>query len=275
MLRDKPVLSWIALCAVITAIVGLVIAAGIWLGTGGRWMVQSDPLMGRAAPVGTLLWVLPEQNSSIQPGRLVEFHPPGAPERTLTRRVIARNSDGTLSTKADLAGTADSWTLSDNDVIGPVEARWWAVGWLVRAAPILLGGAIVIWLATRRWPSVRRRVPLRVLGAVLVLTVAVLVVRPLGKAHVLGYRPEASGTAVAVVDTGLLPLRVSASGAGHVVLKPGQATTLHSSERGQPPVRGVPEVPFWWYVVAALLVTVSMLWSTLRQALGTAPRRSR
>ena len=58
----------------------------------------------------------------------------------------------------------DPWRLSKSDVVGRVAMRWWGIGWVVKAAPVLLAGALL--LALLDWRLVRRgwRLPTTLLG---------------------------------------------------------------------------------------------------------------
>ena len=127
----------------IGALVAGLAGAGLWWLDGGRWQRVSDPSMGTAAPVGTLLWVRPADFATLRVGELVTFHPPGRHDVTYTHRVYSRDGDGTVRTKADL-DAPDPWRLSKSDIVGKVAMRWWGIGWLVKAAPVLLAGAEVI-----------------------------------------------------------------------------------------------------------------------------------
>src|SRR5918996_5189619 len=75
--------------------------------------------MGRAAPVGTLLWVHPADVGDIGVGDIITFRTPAEwmsatgtdaeHEQTYTHRVVDRDPDGSLRTKGDMNAAEDPW----------------------------------------------------------------------------------------------------------------------------------------------------------------------
>src|SRR5262245_18950348 len=74
--RPAPALVRVARVAAATAVTGLAALLVWWWATGGTWEIVSTPSMGRAAPVGTLLWVKPTEIDDIRVGDVVTFHTP-------------------------------------------------------------------------------------------------------------------------------------------------------------------------------------------------------
>src|SRR5581483_7135669 len=118
---------------------GLVVLAAwviAWRASGGRWYIVKSPSMGTTAPVGTLVWVRPVHFDDVHVGDVITFHPPSASGTTYTHRVVAKRTDGTLTTKGDNNDVADPWSVGRNDLIGRAAMFWWPVGWILKATPI-------------------------------------------------------------------------------------------------------------------------------------------
>ena len=175
------------------ALVAVCAVAGWWWATGGTWLTVLTPSMGQAAPVGTLLWVKPTDIGDVRVGDVVTFHTPtrvnqgvgvtSPPielgEQTYTHRVVGRHPDGALQTKGDLNAGPDPWHTDQQHLVGRVTASWPVAGWLVRALPLLILGGIAWWVITGLAASKRSRAPLRVLGAVGLVAVAIYIHNPL------------------------------------------------------------------------------------------------
>lgn len=253
------VLSW-ATCVLLAAFVVFCLA---WRADGGRWERVESPSMGTVAPVGTLLWVRPVDFASLRPGDFVSFRPPGTRGVTYSHRVLHRYPDGTVSTKGVIPGP-DPWRLHAEDVVGKVTMRWWGVGWLVAAAPMLLIGAVVVAclsLAVRR----RWRLPIAILLGSAVLSAAITWLHPFIGAQQIAFAPTAGGGADATyVGTGVLPVRLQAYRGPHVDLRDGQVGTVHVSaldahRRLRVTLR--PAVPWWWWLALVAACFVPALWS--------------
>jgi len=257
-------LSRIAGWAACVVLVGFIVFCGIWRAEGGRWERVETPSMGTVAPVGTLLWVRPVRYDALRPGDFISFHPPGQPGVTYSHLVHARHADGSLTTKGVIPAP-DPWRLHEGDVVGEVAMRWWGVGWLVSAAPVLVVGLLVIGgVRSMLRPSVR--LPAAVVLVALLVSLALAIYRPLDSAASLGFRTVAAGGAEATyVGTGLLPVRVEAESGGQVVLAAGEVGRVHlpvADATGHFRVRVVPAIPWWFWVglvgacfVPALCVT--------------------
>jgi signal peptidase I len=252
----KPVASWT--CRVRTAVwilfvavlLGSVACAGVWLLGGGRWYIVRTPSMGTAAPVGTLLWVQPVDYSTIHVGDFITFQPPGS-STTYSHRVIAIETDGTLRTKGDANSAPDTWTLTKANVIGKVDMRWWAVGWLVRAAPIVIGGALLLWLLVARFTPRPWRSPVAIVGAAVLVSVSTFVLRPLVGAERIALIPTGDGVRATYISTGLLPLHLRAAGGAQVDLRNGQTGSVFTNHLGSP--GGVlinldPNIAWWFWI---------------------------
>lgn len=265
--RLLRVLHWGLLALVLAAIVW----AAAWRVSGGRWERVETASMGTVAPVNTLLWVEPVDPASLRPGDFITFHPPGRPDLTYSHRVHAIAPDGTITTKGEITAT-DPWRLTGSDVVGRVVMRWKGVGWLVVAAPVLLGGGLLLWLVVGRLRDATWRTPVAIVGGALVLSVAIVVYRPLVQAEQLGFGVVPAGARASYVSTGLAPLRVQAYEGEHVDLRDGQVGTVTITRRDAHGRYGVavhPRVPFWWWVVLVLACFVPAAWTFL---VGAAPR---
>jgi hypothetical protein len=216
------VTRWVAAALV----VGFVTFAAGWWIEGGRWVRVETPSMGRVAPVGTLLWIKPVAFDQLKVGDFITFHPPGNAQRTFSHRVYKIDADHTIQTKGVIPAP-DPWRLTASDIVGKVHMRWWGFGWVVVAAPILLIGSLIVGFVVSRVRA-RWKLPVGLVLASLVLTVAISVYRPFVNAEQIAFAPSASGGASAsYVGTGLLPIRMQAQGGPHVVLKAGQIGTVH------------------------------------------------
>ncbi|MEV5003804.1 S26 family signal peptidase [Nocardioides sp. LML1-1-1.1] len=259
--------TWTLLCLVI----GFIAFYGVWRLDGGRWERVETPSMGTVAPVGTLLWVKPVPFESLRAGDFITFHPPGRPETTYSHRVLARNADGTLMTKGVISAP-DPWRLTAKDVVGRVQMRWRGIGWLVAATPVLLiGSALVIGVRALAAPHWRGPVVI-VLGSV-VLTVAIMWLRPLVNAEQLAFAPAPDGGADATyVGTGLLPVRLAAHDGAEVVMRTGEIGHVHVSaadDHGRLRVTLSSAPPWWFWIALFSMCFAPALWCTATGAFAT------
>ena len=227
---------------------------GYWAASGGRWYIVRTPSMATAAPVGTLLWVKPVAFSQLQVGDLITFHPPGSPS-TYSHRVFARDPDGDLRTKGDANSAPDPWKLTSTNVVGRTQMRWWGIGWLVRAAPILLLGSLALWFAIRRFARRELWLPLTTVGSASLASLSIYLYRPLVGADQLALVPDRGGARATYISTGLLRLRLAAPGGGHVSLRNGQTGSVlatHQSSDGRFAVSLHPDVQWWMWVALVL-----------------------
>jgi hypothetical protein len=259
---------------------GLVVALCVvfvwWWAIGGRWFIVRTPSMGTYAPVGTLLWVKPVNINAVHVGDVITFHTPPIgtgptalkyPSQIYTHRVVARDPDGTLQTKGDLNLGTDPWRIDQQHLIGQVMARWWGVGWLVGALPLLIPAAIAWWVLTAVLASKRSRAPLRVLGAAAIVAIALYVYNPLFGAEQLSFIPLGpAGAKATYVGTGLMPVRLVAEGVNSVLVHAGEARSIvaaHLSQGGRYQVKVLPTVPWQTWVVVAVLGLAPAVWSVI------------
>lgn len=263
-IRDAVVVAFVI------AALGFVAFLGYWVASGGRWYVVQTPSMGTSAPVGTLLWVEPVHAADLHVGDLITFHPPHSGS-TYSHRVLALNPDGTISTKGQITAP-DPWRLTQANLVGRVDMRWWGIGWLVRAAPYLVLGGLVLWFAIRRFATRRWRLPSALLGAAFLVCLCIVILRPLTRAEQLSFTPSRGGATASYVSTGLLPLRLE-SPDGHTDLRDGQVGTIrstHADAHGRYPVSLRPHFPWSWWVVLVLLCLIPGVWTAV---IGIAPDR--
>jgi hypothetical protein len=240
---------------VIAGVVGLTAFVGYWFSTGGRAYTVETPSMGTTAPVGTLLWVRPIDGQGLHVGEFISFHPPTEPQATFSHRIVAIDPDGAIATKGDLNGAIDPWQLRSSDVIGTVTMRWWDVGWLLKAAPVLVIGGFVLWLLLTYFTVARWRLPAAIAGSSLLVAFALHVVRPLVRAQLLSFTALAdhSGARAEFVSTGILPLRISGTGTTPMSIRAGQLrsvlVTQHDSKGIYSVHLGVHLSPWLWLAI--------------------------
>ncbi len=228
---------------------------GYWALTGGRWYVVETPSMGQAAPVGTLLWVKPVRFGSIHVGQIITFHPPGTHE-TYSHRVVKINADGSLSTRGDINLSGDPWKLRAHDIEGAVAMRWWGVGWLIEAAPLLAVGGVVLWILINWFTRPKWKAPAAMVGIAVILSLAIVIYRPLVRADLLSFVPKPHGGEATYVSTGLLPTKLSAPGNGHIDLRDGQVGSMLSTHPVHHDIYLVhldPRLRWWWWLVLVLV----------------------
>lgn len=250
---------WLLLAALVTA----VLAAGGWRLSGGRWERVETASMGTTAPVNTLLWVEPASFDQLSVGDFITFHPPGRPDLTYSHRVAAVDGDGTVETQGDITAR-DPWHLTRGDLVGKVVMTWKGVGWLVVAAPVLLGGGLVLWalvwsVRDRTW-----RLPVAIVGGALLLSVAIVVYRPLIQAEQLGFGPAPGGARATYVSTGLAPVRLQAYRGAHVDLHDGQVGSVTITQKDPTGRYGIavhPHLPWWWWLVIVVVCFLPALWT--------------
>jgi signal peptidase I len=252
----------IARTLMLTLLLGLTALIFFWAVIGGRWFIVETPSMGTAAPVGTLLWVRPVAYDSIRAGDFIVFHPPDS-SQTFSHRVFAVNANGTLTTKGDINGAPDAWRLHASNVIGEVSMRWWDVGWLVWAAPILVVGSLALWMLVTRFTVAKFRVPVATVGAALLIAGSIYVLKPLVRAVRISFLPVAHGARATYVSTGLLPLHLATNDSRYVDLKDGVVGSLlvKSANRfGRYTVHLSPHLSTWFWATLSLICFVPVLY---------------
>ncbi|WP_182376570.1 hypothetical protein [Nocardioides sp. WS12] len=233
----------------VTALLALLVS---WRVDGGRWVHVESPSMGPAAPVGSLLWVAPVDTDTLVEGDFITFRPPGS-DALYSHRVLATYDDGSFTTKGDIPGP-DPWRLTAADIVGEVRMTWWGVGWLVVAAPVLLGGLAVVAMARASAPP-NWRLPVTMVLASTTVSIAVAVYHPLIGAERIAFAPDGSTARATYVGTGLLPVRLSTREGESVLLSSGEVGTVvvrEPDEDGRLEVTIEPAVPTWWWAVLVL-----------------------
>ena len=261
-----------AVAVLVALLLGLAAAAG-WLLSGGRWARVETPSMGTRAPVGSLVWIRPAEVSHLRPGDLVTFHAPLAGQPTYTHAVDSITSDGRLRTRGQLSGP-DGWTIGQRDLVGRVTAVWAWAGWLALMLPILIVGGLVVAGLSRRVPRQHRQAFV-VIGATLVVSVVLLVHRPLTRADELSFRVQDHRGVAVWVNTGILPLRLSSpDGRESRTMRTGHVATVQVADGsdgrsdGRFVVHVRPHLPWWWWVIVALPCLLPAVIETLRRQRG-------
>lgn len=261
--RARRWATWVALGALAVLIVS---AAAFYL-TGGRWLGVRTPSMGEAAPVGTLVLTRPEAIGDLRIGDVISYRPPPEPKVTYTHRIVATGPDG-VRTRGDINGAIDPWTVGQGDLVGKVEVRLWGVGWLARALPVLLLGGLVLWALTRwllpRW----LHSPVRMVGGALLVLVLAGLLHPFAAATQLTTTTRNGATEVALVSTGILPIRLEATNADATPLD------LQAGQTGVISITGQPadgranislglHMSIGWWAVLVLFWLSPLLWVLL------------
>ncbi len=218
--RTRPSTARIFLAALGCVVFAAAAILGAIVTSGCRWFVVATPSMGETAPVGSLVITRPGTPAV---GDVISFTTSASP-KVYTHRVI-EITDAGLRTQGDINGAADPWVVEPGQVIGVVTHAWRGMGFLYHGLPWLVLGGVVVWVATsmvaQRWRS-----HLRLIGAAVVFALTTLWVRPWVAMDPIGYAPKGDGVDVAMVSTGLLPIRVQARGGTYADLRPGQVGTV-------------------------------------------------
>lgn len=216
--RSETVLAWSV--AVIAAL--LLTAAVVFLSAGGRWFVVETPSMGEAAPVGTLVLDLPVDASTLRVGEIVSFETSANPDVVYTHRIVSIDADGGLHTRGDVNGATDPWTLTQADVIGTPALLVPRIGWLLRAAPILLIGTLIILTLTSAFTDRVTRYCLRIAGGALTAAYAAFVFKPFVNVTTITNTSSPTGVEATVISSGIFPVRIDAHGGNSVHLVDGE-----------------------------------------------------
>lgn len=219
----RTVVRWssIAFGAILAA---LLIIGGLWVATGGRYYIMTTPSMSPALPVGALVLTKPFAQADVQKGTIIAFVAPTGKYRMYTHRVIGIDPAG-YRTKGDASMDADGWIVPFTNVRGVVVSVLPGVGWLVRALPwLLLGLLIAIGLAA--FVPWRWGVFMPIVAMVIVLSVPLLILKPLVRGELVQTRPGPDAVVARVVNTGLLPLKFTATGIDAVHVAPGHWSDL-------------------------------------------------
>ncbi|MBB2987205.1 hypothetical protein [Terracoccus luteus] len=243
-------------------------AAAAWRLSGGHYAVIVTPSMGEAAPVGTLVLVRAAEVDAVRLGDIVTYRPRNLPDQLVTHRVVSRDDRGDLHVQGDLNGSPDPLPVGQDDLVGVVSACWYGVGWLVRAAPVLVLGWLAIMLLSGRLVRPRWRSTVRVLGTCLLVAVTSLVLRPLVAPVILGVttsEPAARTTTASVVSAGLLPSRVVGADDRYADVRLGETVALPvvSTAPGSPmTVSASAHLRGWWLLTVTLCCLTPLLWTS-------------
>jgi signal peptidase I len=242
---------WYGTVALLAAF--LVICA-VWTLTGGRTFVVSTPSMSPGIPVGSLVLTRPLPASGPKVGQIIAFHPPNEPKTTYTHRLVKILPDQTYSTKGDLDTSPDAWVITRKDIVGVATHHFKRVGWLVRALPWLALGSILLMGAVTFIPRKRRRIAYFV-GGTIVLSVPVLVLKPLVRGVFAGSGLISGRIHAMVVNTGLLPLRFAMTGAPTQHTAAGYPATLiaRPPKNGHLLITGTVGLGFWGWLILVLV----------------------
>jgi hypothetical protein len=155
---------------------------------------------------------------------------------------------GLVRTKGDLSAAPDPWTLHQDDLVGVVVARWWALGWWLQAGPLLVVGSGVVLLATAALRS-GRRLPARLVLLSLVACFALWRYHPLVRAETIDTVSERGGAEATMVSTGVLPVRLHATHGTAIHLVDGQVGRVTAANTGtRYTFRVSPDLTLWWWV---------------------------
>lgn len=206
--------------AAFAAVLVAVVAA--WA-AGVRVFVVESPSMGSAAPVGSL--VVGQTGLPAHVGDLITFLPPGSGATPYTHRIVAETSAG-MRTRGDINGAPDPWTVAPSMVVSRVTAVLPGFGWLVKAAPLLLGALVVAQVVGLfvRVPAARWSI--RTAAVAMAVAVVSWTMKPFSGFVLLTSAAGPEGMRATVVSTALLPIRIQAVGGGRVDLLSGQVGTL-------------------------------------------------
>ncbi|MBT1680374.1 S26 family signal peptidase [Curtobacterium aurantiacum] len=216
--RSETVLAW-TVAAIAAVLLG---AAALFLSSGGRWFVVETPSMGEAAPVGTLVLDLPVDVATLNVGDIVSFETSANPDVVYTHRIVSIDGDGGLHTRGDVNGAVDPWTLTQADVIGTPALLVPHIGWLLRAAPILLIGTLIILTLTSAFTDRVTRTCLRIAGGALTTAYAAFVLKPFVNVTTITNTSSPTGVEATVISSGIFPVRVDAHGGNSVHLVDGE-----------------------------------------------------
>ncbi|WP_426997152.1 S26 family signal peptidase [Pseudarthrobacter sp. N5] len=262
---------------VLAAILGILLTGALLFSlAGGRWFVISTPSMAEAAPVGTLVLTFPEPAEDIRAGDVVTFHPPTAPDQTYTHRVRALTAAGGILTRGDLNGADDPWTLTGGDLVGK-SITVPGLGWLIRALPILIPGIAGLWILTGRFVPLSQRIPLRIVGVPLVISVATIILRPFIGISILAAGMMEGTPQATVVSTGMLPISVHAEGGDPAHLTAGSVgqvplPSLDGTDHYQ--MASALDLPPAGWILLMLICALPLLWSLACSLPGLVKNRS-
>jgi hypothetical protein len=104
------------------------------------------------------------------------------------------------------------------------------LGWLFRAAPILLVGTLLIWALTSAFTDPVTRGSLRVAGASLTASYAAFVLKPFVNVTTISNTSSPGSVEATIVSSGIFPVRVDAVGGNAVHLVDGEVGRVTITE---------------------------------------------
>jgi hypothetical protein len=200
-----------------------VIASVIWRLAEGSLYVVATPSMCPSLCVGTLLLERP-LHGPVHPGTVVSFRPPGT-TTIYTHRVVRVLAGGRLVTAGDVQGRPDPWTVPRGRVLGRVVGAVAGLGWLWRCLPsmaVALGGYLAARSALAQW--IRGHADL--VFATLLVAVPATLLHPFVRTELIAVRFLPHGTAVRLVNAGLLPIRLQLVRGPSAAVAPGHVVQL-------------------------------------------------
>jgi signal peptidase I len=238
----------------------VILAATFWI-SGGRWFIVETPSMGEAAPVGTLVLTTPVSVAALDVGDIITFVPPET-TAVYTHRVAEIGPAG-LTTRGDINGATDPWVVTQADIVGEATTVLPGLGWLLRALPFLMIGGLLVWILSGFLRTALRRSVARILGFSLVVSVTAFILRPFVGISVLELVAGRSGAEATVVSTGLLPIRVQATGGRFVDLVSGQLGQLTIPElldNGRYQLGSTLNLSLLGWILLGLVCATPLLW---------------
>jgi signal peptidase I len=216
----------------VVAGVALVLAAAVVIGAsqGLRWFMVETPSMGAVAPRGTLVITEPIAANKLHVGQIISFNPPTSVKQTYTHRIVAIGANG-ITTKGDINGAADGWDLQPRNIIGRVIVTLPGIGWLLKLLPIVAGGVFLVWALSLFINNRQARRTVRLFGTSMVVTFAVMLVRPFSNYEVVQAVPSEAGRNLVdytVVNTGLMPMRFTSFNGQSFVIGDGELGVVHA-----------------------------------------------
>lgn len=253
--RTIAVWAWGAFAAA-----AVIVAAIFWI-SGGRWFIVESPSMGQTAPVGTLVLSTPVSIDELSVGDIITFVPPAATE-VYTHRIVKIGSAG-LTTRGDINGATDPWVVGQADIVGQATRVLPGIGWLLRSIPFLVIGGMVVWFLSGFLRTGLRRSIARILGFSLVATITAFILRPFVGVAILELATGQSGAEATIVSTGLLPIRVQATGGTFVDLVSGQVGKLNIPgllDNGSYQLASTLNLSLWGWILFGLACATPLLW---------------
>ncbi|MHB1491705.1 MAG: signal peptidase I [Cellulomonas sp.] len=133
----------------VLALVGVLLALGVVIA-----LIYTLPYKVYVVHTGSMSPTIPSRSAVVvnaghyRVGQVATFTHNG---ELITHRLVARNADGTLSTKGDGNSSNDPWTIAPASVIGGVVTAPRMVGWWIVYFKNPLGVATVLLLIATLW----------------------------------------------------------------------------------------------------------------------------